>query len=452
MIPYAPDRQLYVPSTRAQDIILRQGEAAADSAARSGQIWGNALQDLGGIASGYVQDRAARKQEQAQQQALSKRDAAFMSLLDQSGGMPDPKEVYRIFGPEKTPKVMEGLLSYHQMTQKQGEEAASHIPGLVRGADAMGEGARKQLYPSLVAAAVKSGAVPEGFLPPDYTEEGWKAIKATVLPPEAPQGPIKLNRNERLIENGKEIIPAMPEASKPETRSLQIQLADALSSGDTAKAASIKSAIRQAASAGHIESAPSLKSAAVQDAEGNTILANYDSKSGKYFDTSGKEIKDPKKALGATESNRAASAETVSRIATNLEDKLKDPKVSGALGPAMGRYNTLKEFIGNPPPELSDLAGEIESFALANMGVHGMRSVQGADKIAKLLNAKHTPESLAAAIRGLTVFSNEYLKTVGRGSKASSPSAKPSASRLSATNPKTGEKLYSDDGGETWHK
>ncbi len=44
----------------------------------------------------------------------------------------------------------------------------------------------------------------------------------------------------------------------------------------------------------------------------------------------------------------------------------------------------MREFIGNPPPELSELAASIESFALANMGVHGMRSVQGADEIKAL--------------------------------------------------------------------
>jgi hypothetical protein len=83
-------------------------------------------------------------------------------------------------------------------------------------------------------------------------------------------------------------------------------------------------------------------------------------------------------------------------------------------------------LIGNPPPEFSELAGEIESYALANMGVHGMRSVQGSKEISKLLDAKHTPESLIAAIKGLQGFSNNYLATVGRGKKQEAP-AKPAA-------------------------
>ncbi len=69
------------------------------------------------------------------------------------------------------------------------------------------------------------------------------------------------------------------------------------------------------------------------------------------------------------------------------------------------------------------MAGEIESYALANMGVHGMRSVQGANQISKLLDAKHTPESLIAAIKGLQGYSNNYLSTVGRGSKVTNGAA-----------------------------
>lgn len=114
--------------------------------------------------------------------------------------------------------------------------------------------------------------------------------------------------------------------------------------------------------------------------------------------------------VNATTANRVASAETVNRLSDDMITRLSDPALAKTLGPAMGRYNTLQDFIGDPPPEFAELAGEIESFALANMGVHGMRSAQGAQKITEMLNGKQTPASLAAKIRGLSKFSNDFAE------------------------------------------
>ncbi len=58
-----------------------------------------------------------------------------------------------------------------------------------------------------------------------------------------------------------------------------------------------------------------------------------------------------------------------------------------------------------------------------------MRSVQGAEQIKKLMDKKHTPESLASTIRGLSAFSNHFMENEGRGQK-SAISAKPSADDL----------------------
>jgi hypothetical protein len=113
--------------------------------------------------------------------------------------------------------------------------------------------------------------------------------------------------------------------------------------------------------------------------------------------------------------NRLASAQTVTQIGNDLIAKLSDPAFASTVGPIMGRFDTLRQFVGNPPPEFSELAGEIESYALANMGVHGMRSYQGAKDISShLLDRKMTPANLAAAIRGLNSFSGDLLKNQGR--------------------------------------
>lgn len=127
------------------------------------------------------------------------------------------------------------------------------------------------------------------------------------------------------------------------------------------------------------------------------------------------------KAPPGTVANRLASASAVTQTGNDIIAQLRDPKIAAMVGPAMGRYNTLREFLGNPPPELAELAGSIESFALANMGVHGMRSVQGADEIKSLLDRKHTPESLIKTIEGLNKFSAHFMENEGRKVPASPP-------------------------------
>ena len=133
--------------------------------------------------------------------------------------------------------------------------------------------------------------------------------------------------------------------------------------------------------------------------------------------------------------NRLASAKVVRDTGTDMIRQLSDPAYAQAVGPAMGRFNTLQDFIGNPPPEFAELAGQIESYALANMGVHGMRSVQGAEHIKKLLTARHTPQSLIAAIHGLNNFSEKFLADYGRGGD------NPANNRPKAAGGETGPRL-----------
>lgn len=134
-----------------------------------------------------------------------------------------------------------------------------------------------------------------------------------------------------------------------------------------------------------------------------------------------------------TMQTRLASAQAVNQTGDDIVAKLSDPNFAAVVGPAMGRFSSLRDFIGNPPPEFSELAGQIESYALASMGVHGMRSAQGAEKISKLLDAHHTPESLAATIKGLNQFSAHFMQNEGRGGASTSA---PATAPASAATPK----------------
>lgn len=119
------------------------------------------------------------------------------------------------------------------------------------------------------------------------------------------------------------------------------------------------------------------------------------------------------KPPSAVTANRLDSAKVVVQTGDDMIAEINQMKAQ--LGPLMGRAGSFRDFIGNPPPEFSHLAGQIESYALANMGVHGMRSKQGADDIKLLLDQKHTPESLINAIQGVGGFSRHFLENAGRG-------------------------------------
>lgn len=138
------------------------------------------------------------------------------------------------------------------------------------------------------------------------------------------------------------------------------------------------------------------------------------------------------KGAGMTVENRLASAEAVQQTGNDIIAKLSDPAYVKTLGPAMGRASSLRDFIGNPPPEYAELAGQIESYALASMGVHGMRSAQGAAQIKGMLDGRHTPQSLVAAIKGLNAFSAHFMQNEGR------PTQAPPSAYLS-TNPGAGQ-------------
>jgi hypothetical protein len=131
------------------------------------------------------------------------------------------------------------------------------------------------------------------------------------------------------------------------------------------------------------------------------------------------------KGPGATTEARLQSAKAVTQTGNDIITALKDPKVAAMLGPAMSRYNSVADFVGNPPPEFAKLAGQIESYSLANMGVHGMRSANGAEAIKQTVGAgRHTPESMIATLEGLNGFANHLLENNHRGDTGGAAGAK----------------------------
>jgi len=154
-----------------------------------------------------------------------------------------------------------------------------------------------------------------------------------------------------------------------------------------------------------------------KDAEGKDVV--------EYLPESEVRGKSFEKPTGAQVANRLASAKAVLQTGNDMIAQLRDPNVAKRLGPLMGRATSAADFFGNPPPEFSKLAGQIESYSLANMGVHGMRSNNGAEAIKYTLGVgRHTPESIIATIEGLNGFANHLMQNEGMDAGTAAPSFK----------------------------
>ena len=114
---YAPPPMSGRRARNISDLILRQGDIAAQRAARSGEIWGRAFSDVGNIAAGAIQEHQERK-------AITKRGEA---LVDFISNLPDDPEAIlqratQIFGPEGV-SFARNVMDYRSTVQKaqQGE-------------------------------------------------------------------------------------------------------------------------------------------------------------------------------------------------------------------------------------------------------------------------------------------------------------------------------------------
>lgn len=71
------------------------------------------------------------------------------------------------------------------------------------------------------------------------------------------------------------------------------------------------------------------------------------------------------------------------------------------IGPVMGRYGTLTDFIGNPPPEFARLASELTTYIALQPAAHGFKGLRAVQEFEKSIGTPiRTPEALINAIGG----------------------------------------------------
>lgn len=127
--------------------------------------------------------------------------------------------------------------------------------------------------------------------------------------------------------------------------------------------------------------------------------------------------------------NKAATADNVIETSQRILDQLKDPKIRGMIGPMMGRYTNLQDFIGNLPPEAAGLKTDLGSLAAFTAGLHPVRGIAAIKHFEEVLGgAKRNPEAMEAGLGELmktaeNIKGRGTVKTVAPGGPTATPPA-----------------------------
>lgn len=404
-IPWAPQGR---PDNTIAQMILQAGRDRAEGLRRGSAITANALGSLGDIAQGYYQQKREDKdkalklsmlmedrqraqklgdlQYQGEEIDLQKKkkeqeqDALVSSLL--SSGQPPTMETMTKAGvdPQRAMAISTGFMSLQSGALRRFGDINELQKATARGILALPEAQRPQAY-DIALQSYKTNGIDTSHIPPQY-DPG--AVEAAAGYGEDPVAKKQAEEDRKYNRSRQEAADKRSEA--------QLELS------------------RQAAK----RAGEKLVQVDMFDPETKKNVRTWVRQS----ELDGKTVQKP---IGSASLSRAESAETVDKVGTDLIAKLTDAKFDSALGPVLGRFNTVRDFIGAPPPQFAELAGEIESFSLANMGVHGMRSAQGAQKIKEMLDQKLTPSALSAKIKGLLQFAKEFQGTVYGPGGSSTP-------------------------------
>ena len=169
------------PST-ISELLMEGGRQRAEGAARMGDILSGTVGQLGESVGGIFEKRKADREAKAQEEALSKRDAAMMGALETYDGQ-DPatlgRRMIQIGGPAEAKKWMDAVGSFQSMTDRADEanmQHASKVGGFLAGLSPEGFA---RMYP-MAGAKLKPLAAQLGAELPDDPIEAQQTIRAMV--------------------------------------------------------------------------------------------------------------------------------------------------------------------------------------------------------------------------------------------------------------------------------
>lgn len=246
-IPYAPSR-MYEDRSSIGDLILRAGENKARGLREGGQIWGNAISNIGQLAAGTIRDiaegRAAEKAARAKAEAdrprleseQKMRDIAIRkgeSELEQAemerkrteefNGLlmgetePTAKDLIRVLGPRDGAAAWSALQTTKPDVVKRFTDKQEVLKKGLLGVAAVPEAARAKVYEGLRQNYLAQGLITEQDAPAQYDPEWFaQALNFGEKPKEVkePEGFSLSPGQVRFSPDGK-VIASAPREPKP---------------------------------------------------------------------------------------------------------------------------------------------------------------------------------------------------------------------------------------------
>lgn len=195
-----------------RDLIQDRGRIGYESAMRSGDIWGNTLRGIGATLAGGIQANAEAKAQKRAAEGLAKQDAAFVSLLEESNGMPAPQDIVRIYGPQRGMEIAKGYSAF-----------ASEKPdpnAVMAGLEAMTPPMREQSWGPVRQKMIQTHGLPPEAIPEQYDDQWFNNFSRQLKGGSRRPDPLKVGAGETLVdpETGEAIFTAPTAAKAVEPR------------------------------------------------------------------------------------------------------------------------------------------------------------------------------------------------------------------------------------------
>lgn len=239
-IPWAP-RERYELNSDIPRLILDAGQQQAEGHLRSGSIWANTAQQLGSIVGQAFERRGEEQRRAKEAERKAFQDATFVKMVETWDGK-DPKALLggltKVLGREEGTKAAQAVMAFAKPAADQKQEV-QNLGTVLSFAEKQTDEVMARWYPALrqrYAPTLQQLGMPPDALPPEWTPElrgplgelakafgGAKGEESYTLTP----GDKRFKGSTVVAEN-----PKTPEGPKPETRGLEIQMADAAARGD----------------------------------------------------------------------------------------------------------------------------------------------------------------------------------------------------------------------------
>lgn len=266
--PYTPQSVGLSPYQRGSlgELLQQRGDIQARAQLAKGQAWANAIANIGQTVSGAISDYSAQKQ--AKQEAAAKaeaerpaREAAALKLRLENDKL--QREGQDAIQAKADKSAIAGAML--TPSRQAAREALKDRPDLLQEVEKHWQ-EKDQIHGTLLAKSARAIAgnaySPEIALSEldDYSQNYGNSPEIEQMREAIKADPanIKTYTDRILLKYGDDKDREMlkPQEVKPDTRSLEVRFADAVSKGDTAQAKTLEEAIRRASAAGRAPEKP----------------------------------------------------------------------------------------------------------------------------------------------------------------------------------------------------